>query len=40
VLQTILRFNAPDDPRDLGYALCATKNGHFTPCPTAATTSR
>ncbi|HEY3047504.1 MAG TPA: AMP-binding protein [Polaromonas sp.] len=35
VLRTILRFNALDDPQDLG-ALCAVKSGQFTPCPTAA----
>ncbi len=34
-LKTILRYNAPDDPQDLG-ALCASKPGNFTPCPTAA----
>jgi 2-aminobenzoate-CoA ligase len=35
VLQTVLRYNAPDDPQDLG-ALCAKHSGHFAPCPTAA----
>jgi 2-aminobenzoate-CoA ligase len=34
-LHTILKFNAPDDPGDLG-ALCAAKSGVFSPCPTAA----
>ena len=34
-LRTILKFNAPDDPGDLG-ALCAPKSGVFPPCPTAA----
>ncbi len=34
-LRTILKFNAPDDPGDLG-ALCAAKSGVFSPCPTAA----
>ncbi|QDL39222.1 AMP-binding protein [Rhodoferax sediminis] len=35
VLRSIVKFNAPDDPQDLG-ALCAAKPGHFPPCPTAA----
>jgi len=35
VLSTILKYNAPDDPQDLG-ALCAAKPARFTPCPTAA----
>ena len=35
VLRTIVKFNAPDDPSDLG-ALCAGKSGWFAPCPTAA----
>lgn len=35
VLKTVLRYNAPDDPQDLG-ALCAAKSGAFTPCPTSA----
>ena len=35
VLQTVLRFNAPDDTEDLG-ALCATQSAHFVPCPTSA----
>lgn len=35
VLRTVLRYNAPDDPYDLG-ALCSVKSGHFPPCPTAA----
>ncbi|TAL64201.1 MAG: benzoate-CoA ligase family protein [Burkholderiaceae bacterium] len=35
VLRRIVKFNAPDDPQDLG-ALCAAKPGHFPPCPTAA----
>ncbi|MGA8393293.1 MAG: AMP-binding protein, partial [Burkholderiaceae bacterium] len=34
-LRAILKFNAPDDPSDLG-ALCAGKSGRFAPCPTAA----
>lgn len=34
-LRTIVRFNAPNDPSDLG-ALCAAKSGVFAPCPTAA----
>jgi len=35
VLRTIVKFNASDDPSDLG-ALCAGKSGSFAPCPTAA----
>ncbi len=35
VLKTVVKFNSPDDPQDLG-ALCAAKSGHFAPCPTAA----
>ena len=35
VLRSIVKFNAPGDPQDLG-ALCAAKPGHFAPCPTAA----
>ena len=35
VLRTIQKFNAPDDPTDLG-ALCAGKSGVFAACPTAA----
>jgi 2-aminobenzoate-CoA ligase len=35
VLQTVLRFNAPGDPQDLG-ALCAARPGAFLACPTAA----
>ena len=35
MLCTIVKFNAPDDPSDLG-ALCAAKSGAFAPCPTAA----
>jgi 2-aminobenzoate-CoA ligase len=35
VLRTIVKFNAADDPSDLG-ALCAGKSGRFAPCPTAA----
>ncbi len=35
VLHTIVKFNAPGDPQDLG-ALCAAKPGNFQPCPTAA----
>lgn len=38
-LQTILRYNAPDDPRDLG-ALCATKAGTSRLAPRPRTTSR
>ena len=34
-LRTIQKFNAADDPADLG-ALCAGKSGVFAPCPTAA----
>jgi 2-aminobenzoate-CoA ligase len=34
-LRTIQKFNAPDDPTDLG-ALCAGKSGVFAACPTAA----
>jgi 2-aminobenzoate-CoA ligase len=34
-LKTILRYAAPNDPRDLG-ALAGAKPGHFKPCPTAA----
>jgi 2-aminobenzoate-CoA ligase len=34
-LRTIVKFNAPDDPSDLGV-LCAAKSGRFAPCPTAA----
>ena len=35
VLQHVLRFNAPDDPQDLG-ALAARQPPRFTACPTAA----
>jgi 2-aminobenzoate-CoA ligase len=35
VLRTIQKFNAPDDPDDLGV-LCTSKSGVFAPCPTAA----
>jgi 2-aminobenzoate-CoA ligase len=35
-LQRVLMFNAANDPQDLG-ALCASKSGDFTACPTAAT---
>jgi 2-aminobenzoate-CoA ligase len=35
VLRTIVKFNAPGDPQDLG-ALCAAKPSQFPPCPTAA----
>jgi len=35
VLSTLLKYNAPGDPNDLG-ALCAAKPGGFSPCPTAA----
>ncbi|MBE2263804.1 MAG: AMP-binding protein [Burkholderiaceae bacterium] len=35
VLQTLLRFNAADDPSDLGV-LCAGKSADFPPCPTSA----
>ncbi|HYW58201.1 MAG TPA: AMP-binding protein [Polaromonas sp.] len=35
VLRTIVIFNSPDDPQDLG-ALSAAKSGRFTACPTAA----
>ena len=35
VLATILKFNAVDDPQDLG-ALAAAKPGDFSACPTAA----
>ncbi|AEG94618.1 AMP-binding protein [Ramlibacter tataouinensis] len=34
-LRQVVRFNAPDDPQDLG-ALCAAKPGDLPPCPTAA----
>ena len=34
-LKTILKYNAPGDPQDLG-ALCADKPAFFEPCPTAA----
>jgi 2-aminobenzoate-CoA ligase len=35
-LQRVLMFNATNDPQDLG-ALCASKSGDFTACPSAAT---
>ena len=35
VLGKILKFNAPDDPQDLG-GLCAAKSGRIDPCRTAA----
>ncbi len=34
-LKTILKYNAPGDPHDLG-ALCTDKPAFFEPCPTAA----
>ncbi len=35
-LKTLILFNAPNDPQDLG-ALCATQSASFAACPTAAT---
>ncbi|MGE0499218.1 MAG: AMP-binding protein, partial [Ramlibacter sp.] len=35
LLKTVLHYNAPDDPQDLG-ALCAGKSGEFTAWPTSA----
>ncbi|MBX3656798.1 MAG: benzoate-CoA ligase family protein [Ramlibacter sp.] len=34
-LRTLLHYNSPDDPQDLGV-LCAGKSGQFAPCPTEA----
>ncbi len=36
VLRTLILFNSPNDPQDLGV-LCATQSADFAACPTAAT---